>query len=211
MFDYSKPEPLIKYLIDRIANKSSVILDFMAGSGTTGHAVLDLNKEDGGNRQFILCTNNENNICTEVCYPRLKRVMNGYKNSDGNDVSGLGGNLKYYICDFVEAEPTDRNKRKLVDESTEMLCIKENCFKLIDDNDNFKIFKSDDKYLGIIFYEDSISDYKKAILKIDGHFNTYVFSLGDDPHENQFLDVKDKVTLCAIPEVILKVYREIFK
>jgi adenine-specific DNA-methyltransferase len=124
---------------------------------------------------------------------------------------GLGGNLKYYKTDFIESEPTDRNKRKLVNESTEMLCIKENTFELVQDENDFKIFRNNDKYSGIVFYEEAIDDYKKAIKKINGHFNTYVFSLGDDPHEKQFMDVKDRVTLCAIPEVILKVYREIFK
>lgn len=60
-------------------NKQAIILDFFAGSGTTGHAVLELNKKDGGNRKFILCTNNENNICKEVTYPRIYNVMKGYK------------------------------------------------------------------------------------------------------------------------------------
>jgi len=215
VFDQPKPVNLVKYLLSiaskRLDLRTYVVLDFMAGSGTTGHAVLEANKEDGGNRQFILCTNNENNICTDVCYPRVKKVIKGYKNPKGESVAGLGGNLKYYVCDFVEAEPTDRNKRKLVSESTEMLCIRENAFELVQDESDFKIFQNSDKYLGIVFYEEAIGDFKKAIKKIKGHFNTYVFSLGDDPHEKQFADVKDKVTLCAIPEVILKVYREIFK
>lgn len=60
-------------------NKQAIILDFFAGSGTTGHAVLELNKKDGGNRKFILYTNNENNICKEVTYPRIYNVMKGYK------------------------------------------------------------------------------------------------------------------------------------
>ncbi len=59
--------------------KQAIILDFFAGSGTTGHAVLELNKQDGGNRKFILCTNNENNICTDVTYPRIHNVIKGYK------------------------------------------------------------------------------------------------------------------------------------
>ncbi|MBI3754406.1 MAG: site-specific DNA-methyltransferase [Deltaproteobacteria bacterium] len=223
MFDFPKSVYAVLDSIKIVTKdkKDAVILDFFAGSGTTGHAVLKLNKEDGGNRQFILCTNDEelgNNgekikhkICTDVCYPRLKKVIKGYKNTKGEKVAGLGGNLKYYVCDFVEAEPTDRNKRKLVSESTEMLCIRENAFELVQDESDFKIFKNSDKYLGIVFYEEAINDFKKATKKIKGHFNTYVFSLGDDPHEKQFADVKSKVTLCAIPEVILKVYREIFK
>jgi adenine-specific DNA-methyltransferase len=59
-------------------NKNSIILDFFAGSGTTGQAVLELNQEDAGNRKFILCTNNENNICEEVTYQRIRNVINGY-------------------------------------------------------------------------------------------------------------------------------------
>jgi adenine-specific DNA-methyltransferase len=217
VFNFPKNVSFIKLLIQLHPNTNAIILDFMAGSGTTGHAVMELNKEDGGNRQFILCTNNEeldNNgdtikhkICTEVCYPRMKKIINGYKN-----IEGLGGNLKYFTAyDFVEAKETDANKRKLVNKSTEMLSIKENAFEEVQDCSDFKILKNCDKYVGIIFYEEAINDYKEAIRKIDGHFNTYVFSLGDDPHEKEFKDVREKVTLCAIPEVILKVYREIFK
>lgn len=211
IFGNPKPTELIKFFLQYGAKQNAVILDFFAGSGTTAQAVLSLNNDDGGTRQFILCTNNENNICTEICYPRVKKVIGGYKNQKGEKIDGLGGNLKYYTTDFVEAEPTDKNKRKLVKESTDMLCILENAFELIQETDEFKIFKNTDKYVGVIFYEEAIDDYKKAIKKIDGHFNTYVFSMGDDPHTKKFADVKGKVTLCAIPEVILKVYREIFK
>jgi len=70
---------LIKCLRLVVRNRpNAVVLDFFAGSGTTGHAVLELNKEDDGQRQCILCTNNENNICKEVTYPRTERVINGY-------------------------------------------------------------------------------------------------------------------------------------
>lgn len=211
-FDSPKPVSLIKHII-RISepSKDGLVLDFMAGSGTTGHAVAALNKEDGGNRRFILCTNNENNICTDICYPRISKIIKGYKNSKEENISGLGGNLRYYKTDFVEAEPTDRNKRKLVKESTDMLCIHESAFESVVDEEDFKVFRNHEKYLGIVFYEEAIDEYKKTIKKIDGHFNTYVFSLGEDPHAHLFSDVANRVTLCAIPEAILKVYREIFK
>jgi len=221
IFKNPKPSKLISHIINLFPRENITVLDFFAGSGTTGHAVLNCNKEDGGKRNFILCTNNEeldnngNNlkhkICTDVCYPRIMKIISGYTNSSKEKVKGLGSNLKYYNCGFVESKPTDRNKRKLVNQSTEMLCIKESAFELVQEADDFKIFRNHDKYLGIIFHEDSISDYKKAIKKINGHFNTYTFSMTDDPHKEEFVDVADKVTLCAIPDVILKVYREVFK
>lgn len=213
VFNNPKPVELIKKIVKLSTDENSIILDFMAGSGTTGHAILDLNKEDGGNREFILCTNNENNIATEVCQPRLQKAMKGYKNSNGEKIEGLGGNLKYFTAyDFVESEPSDKNKHKLVNKCTEMLCIKEGIYDPVTETDDYKILKRhDDRYLGIIFYEDAIDEYKKAIKKIDAPINTYVFSLGDDPHTAQFADVSDKVVLQAIPEIILKVYQEIFR
>lgn len=77
IFDHPKPVELIKYLIDINPNKNARVLDFYAGSGTTGHAVLDLNRKDGGNRTFTLITNNENNIAINVCYERLYRINKG--------------------------------------------------------------------------------------------------------------------------------------
>ena len=104
-FSYPKSLYLIIDILKITTKKDATILDFFAGSGTTGHAVMELNKEDGGNRQFILCTNNENNngdkddeskgIARGVCQPRIKKVMEGYKkNGDGEKVEGLGGNLE---------------------------------------------------------------------------------------------------------------------
>ena len=170
-FDTPKPSRLIKQIVKLSKNHNAVVLDFFAGSGTTGQAVLDLNKEDGGKRNFILCTNNgdeksEHKIASEICYPRVKKVISGYKNQKGEKVEGLGGNLKYYKTDFVEAEPTDTNKRKLVKESTEMLCILENAFELVQEEKEFKIFKNTDKYIGVIFYDDAIEDYKRQLRRL---------------------------------------------
>ena len=104
LFENPKPLELIKRLIEISSNKNSIILDFFAGSGTTGHAVLELNQEDGGNRQFILCTNNENNICEEVTYERLKRVINGYTTLKGKKVEGIHANLKYLKTKLEQKE-----------------------------------------------------------------------------------------------------------
>ena len=92
IFSYPKDVNLIIWLIERIASKDITILDFFAGSGTTGHAVMKLNVEDSGNRKFILCTNNENNICRNVTYERIKRVI---------DKEGYSASLKYYKVNYV--------------------------------------------------------------------------------------------------------------
>jgi len=212
VFENPKPTLLIKNLVKSYTkSKNENILDFFAGSGTTGHAVLELNKEDGGNRQFILCTNNENNICTDVCYPRIKKVIEGYENLKGKRVEGLGGNLKYFKTDFVNYdEPTDRNKIELTQQATEMLCVREGTFEKVIDNERFKIFKNSDHYTGIIWDQVAIPDFKKAIKDIKGKFSVYVFSLSDETFDDEFKDVKQKVQLSPIPEAILRVYRRIF-
>lgn len=92
-FDYPKNIGLLKLLITLIDRKDITILDFFAGSGTTGHAVEQLNKEDGGNRRYILCTNNENNICEEVTYKRLKNIQDD-----------LPHNLKYFKTKFISKD-----------------------------------------------------------------------------------------------------------
>ena len=190
----------------------STILDFFAGSGTTGHAVLELNRTDAGRRKFILCTNNENNICDDVCFPRIKKIIKGYVGlSDKKRYDGLGGNLKYYRTDFVDAEPTDKNKKKLTEQATEMLCLREGTFEKVINKKAFKIYKNSGHYTGIIFDQLSIPEFKKAIKEIKGKFSVYVFSLGDDTFDEEFEDVKQKVRLSPIPEVILRVYRRIFK
>lgn len=101
-FDYSKPTELIKILTKLHPNKNATVLDFFAGSGTTGHAVLELNSEDGGNRNFILCTNNENNICEEVTYQRLSKVINGYSTPTGKVVDGIPANLNYVKVEHID-------------------------------------------------------------------------------------------------------------
>jgi len=91
-FSYPKPLALVSEIAQRITNEESIVLDFFAGSGTTGHAVMKMNAEDGGSRRFILCTNNENNICREVTYERIKRVI---------DKEGYAASLKYFKVDYI--------------------------------------------------------------------------------------------------------------
>ena len=91
VFTNPKPTDLIKRCLE-VGYSNYTILDFFAGSGTTGHAVMKLNSEDGGKRKFILVTNNENGICEKVTYERLKRVINKEK---------YAAKLKYFKVDYV--------------------------------------------------------------------------------------------------------------
>lgn len=75
LFQTPKPVKMIKELIRAASGKQSVVMDFFAGSGTTGQAVMELNMEDGGSRKFILITNDENNICKRITLPRLQKVV----------------------------------------------------------------------------------------------------------------------------------------
>jgi adenine-specific DNA-methyltransferase len=211
-FAFSKPRQLIEHLV-RITDKTDDIniLDFFAGSGTTGHAILSLNNYDTGKRTFILCTNNEENICSDICYPRIKKAIYGYISPKEEKIEGLGGNLKYFKTDFVEGEATDKNKIILTKEATEMLCIKEGTFELVSEQKDIKIFKDNNHYTGIIFDQLAIPKFKKAIKDIKGKFSVYIFSLSDETFDEEFADVKQNIKLSPIPEAILRVYRRIFK
>lgn len=190
---------------------SAVILDFFAGSGTTAHAILELNKKDNGSRQFILCTNNENNICSDVCYPRIKKVIHGYNEDKSN---GLGGNLKYFKTAFVPQVLTDNDKRVLVARSTELLCLAESTFDPVKQNKNdFAVFENSQQYTAIIYDEDSLSKCKKAMKKLDGSKPVciYIFSYDHTYNEEDFKDLLNVVKIKPIPEAILNVYRKIAK
>ena len=92
-FDTPKPTRLMDRIIHIATEEKALILDFFAGSGTLGHAVLKYNATNAGsNRRFILCTNNENNICREVTYERIRRVI---------DKEGYAASLKYFKVEYV--------------------------------------------------------------------------------------------------------------
>jgi adenine-specific DNA-methyltransferase len=93
-FDTPKPTRLIQRVTQLALNETSIILDSFAGSGTTGHAVLKQNKEDGDDRKFIL-VEMDNGIAEDITAKRLQRVIEGYKDAKGNEVEGLGGGFQF--------------------------------------------------------------------------------------------------------------------
>lgn len=212
-----KPIKLIKDIIKLIkGNKNFTILDFFAGSGTTGHAVLDLNKEDGGSRNFIICTNNEDNngdgnkICENICYPRIKNVIKGQKNK-----VPLEGNLQYFKTALLKkSNNRDQVKINLTHECTEMLCVKENIFNTQNESEDFKIFKSNkkDKFLCVYynFMDKSFKDFLKEIKKLNGEKIIYQFSLENNIDKELFKGIDD-IRFEAIPQKILEIYKQLVK
>ena len=103
-FSYPKPLELIVEILRAVTKTDSIVLDFFAGSGTTGQACLELNKQDSGNRRFIVCTNNEGDICNSVTYPRLQTIFSGVRIDGSTYSDGIPANLKYYRTDFVSRD-----------------------------------------------------------------------------------------------------------
>lgn len=203
-----------------VANKKEAkILDFFAGSGTTLHATMQLNAEDGGHRQCILVTNNENNICEEVTYERNKRVINGYTTPKGEAVEGLHNNtLRYYRTDFVARESSSSAKRDLMYAAADMLCIKNDIYteqkqfgSLRFRKDVVRYFTDGDKQMLVIYNPDAIESVVEEIKKMDvkSPIITYVFSLNDYAMDADFEDVAEKVSLCALPSAILNAYYKV--
>ena len=148
-FDYPKPLNLIKYLLGVHANKNATVLDFFAGSGTTGQAVMELNSEDNGHRKFILCTNNENGICENVTYQRLKTVITG-KRADGSEYSeGIPSNLMYFRTDFVDKE-SDELSDELLAHIREMIQLEHG-------------IKIDDRKYVVILTEEEMDEFEENI------------------------------------------------
>ena len=218
LFDYPKPTSIMHYLLQAIPN-CEYVLDFFAGSGTTLHATMQLNAEDGGHRQCILVTNNENNICEEVTYKRNRRVIQGYINAKDEEVTGLmKNNLRYYRTGFVGRNRSIQNMRKLVNLATDMLCIKEELYteqKTFGGQKTYKnvfrYFDDGKKQMLIIYREEAIDELVDIIYNLDitQPIKVYVFSPSEDPWEGSFDDVSDKVELCALPQAIYNTYRRI--
>jgi len=130
-----KPIKLLERLIKSVNKNTFTVLDFFAGSGTVGEVVLKLGKEQNKNINYIICTNNEENICKNATYPRQKYAIDKY-----------GGNLQYFKTSLIKKKKNrDQVKIDLTLRCTEMLCVKENIFNLETEADDYKIFSSNKK------------------------------------------------------------------
>ena len=225
-FSNPKPVGLITFIEKLSTLKDSTILDFFAGSGTTLHATMQLNAEDGGHRRCILATNNENGICENVTYERNRRVIQGYTTPKGEKVPGLTrNNLRYYKTKFVPRDKSPKNLRNLMALSTDMLCIHNDTYiekPFIGKNINNKIaryFESNDgtKRMLVIYRAEAIQalvelmkqEFKNAESKENGKLMVYVFSPNGYAYDDEFEDVAEYVSLCAMPDAVLNAYRRV--
>lgn len=224
-FSTPKPTRLLNRIIQLGGNPESIILDFFAGSGTTLHAAMQLNQEDGGNRQCILVTNNENNICEEVTYERNKRVIQGYINAKGMAIEGLTkNNLRYYKTGFVKSQKSQENKRQLTALSTQLLCIKEDCYYDLTQQFGFnetqaRIFTNKQgKYLVVVYYSRQQLQVYESLIEIIQNLSDatekiklYAFSPEKETLVEDFIEVADKIEAVPLPDAIYNAYRATFR
>lgn len=208
-----KPIALIRRIIEMCPSDDCVILDFFAGSGSTAHAVMALNESDGGKRIAIIATSNENKICEDITYPRLVNAINGY-----GKVAGLAdNNLRYYRTEFLPRERSVKNMRELVKASTGLLCIKNDLYT----EAPFGVRKMNPKYARyfenagrrmLVVYEERAIPFIADIIKTmpeSEKIKVYVFSHGSYAYDDEFADVADRVTLCALPQAIYDAYQKV--
>lgn len=224
-FNNPKPVELISFLMKQTTKEDSVVLDFFAGSGTTGQAAMELNKEDGGHRQFILVTNNEANgqadagaegIAEKVTYPRIKTAITGIR-PDGTKYSdGIPANLRYFKTDFVEkGKTTDDTREALITECCDMIRMRENAFEHVASAPEYRFYKNDKVFVPVIFDQFAIAETWELVEKLNTEklpVHCYNFSYNRHANEEEIPeDTELTWTACSIPETVLEVYKRIFR
>ena len=218
MFDYPKSTDMMKWVISRHVNTNAVILDFFAGSGTTGQAVLELNKEDGGHRQFILCTNNgdkgpdSTKIAEEITYPRIKTVITGERQDGSKYSDGIPANLRYYKINHREKKPSiDASRQDMAAYMVDIIQVKENAYKQLEVNEDFAIYESNEKYVGLVFEPFSLEEVVANLVQRNTEKRSaklYVFSYSRDAFEDDY-GADFEIEFVAMPEGLLKTYAHI--
>lgn len=209
--DFPKPSGLIKYLVEAktFDKKDACILDFFAGSGTTGQAVLELNKEDGGKRKFIICTNNESNIAESITYPRIAKVIEGYKNT-----KGIPANVRYFRTEFIDKNDTmDKLRRELSPACEDMIRVREGAYEKVVDDDMLKVFKNSRGLTAIIYDRFELAEHIQKIeaMDTDTPVHLYVFSYSKSDRKDEMPNnLKHTYEAQPIPEGVLEIYKKIF-
>lgn len=191
VFTSPKPLRLLERIIEIASLDNSIILDFFAGSGTTGNAVLKYNAtHECSNRRFILCTNNENNICRNVTYERIKRVI---------DKEGYSAMLKYYKVDYNPI-----NERMYYEYANELLLHIRELVEL----ENGISFTGNAE-IGIVLTEEELDDF---VTKADDFAKCKKLYMGHDllPTEEQEKIIKSHgIEISIIPDYYYRDLQEV--
>lgn len=190
LFSTPKPIALIEYILDLSTKQNSIILDCFAGSGTTGHAVLKYNSEhEGSKRRFILCTNNENNICRDVTYERIKRVI---------DKENYTASLKYYKVEYVPI--TERMYYEYADE------LLKHIRELVELENGINFIGNSE--IAIVLTDEELSEFTSSIEQYSSCKKLY---MGHDllPDEEQERIIKENdIEIIIIPDYYYKDLQE---
>jgi adenine-specific DNA-methyltransferase len=203
-----KPLEFLKYLLKLgiKPNKQNVVVDFFAGSGSTLEAVMDLQQ----NHKVILVTNNEGKIMDNICLPRMKNAINGYKNKQGSQE-----NVKYYKTAFVGKhnilDADDKDKIQLAYHAGEMLAIAEDTLEQVEKNDYWQVFGNKDRVTAVYFREeqDRYDEFVKKVLSFKKPVTVYMFGWEEKVDVIDFEDSKN-ISLKTIPQPILEIYKQIY-
>jgi len=223
VFNGPKPTNLIRQLISFSGKTSAVVLDFFAGSGTTGHAVMQLNAEDGGNRRCILVTNDEGEfkdsegslleggICTHVTHPRLRRVIEGYTTPSGKEVRGLLESLAFYRADFAAVPATHGQHRKFFEALVDTFRLKEGCFDEVKIEDSrWRLFTNNrGHHLVVLLDEFASEECAVEVARLEGKVKVYAFSYYEDDDVSDAFAHLENVEVVAQPGRLLKALKKV--
>jgi len=219
-FPYPKPLGLLKHLLGLLP-KDVVVLDFFAGSGTTAHACMQLNAEDGGSRQCILATNDEGEfkdeagtvlpggICTHVTYPRLKTVIEGYSTPKGKMVTGLGENLEFFRTAFHSNPRTKDQTLAFAKACVPLLELKAGCFQMMEETASWRLYSASDKYLFILLDDMAADSARERLTQLDAPIEAFVFAYDADDDTVAVLNTLPNVDAQAVPKPILDLYHRL--
>lgn len=196
-----KPLDLLYRVISSFPRKDITVLDFFAGTGTTCECCVRLSKMDGGQRECIICTNNENNIAEDITYGRLKRL-------DGD----ISINLRYFKIKHCEKKASiDANRLEIVRYLEDIIQVKENAFEQIEVNEDLALYKNSERFVGMVFEPFALEEIIESIKEKNSEnkpVKLYVFSYSRDAFEDNY-GTDFEIEFVAMPEGLLKTYANI--
>lgn len=217
-FNGPKALRFIKDLLQLACPSDGLVLDFFAGSGTTAHAAMQLNQADKGSRQCILVTNDEGNfednagnrlpggICTNVTYPRIKKVIEGYTTPKGKTVFGLGENLEFFQTAFQPVPESRDQLRNFVRCCSSMLCLKANAYAVVEETMQWSLFNGEKKHLFLLFDEYATEAAVKRLKDLSGPVEAYVFAYEHDDDSAEILRQLPNITVQEVPQPLLDLF-----